>query len=31
MAPIRLTIFRVVIKRFGRYCGVRPLTQAFDA
>jgi hypothetical protein len=30
MAPIRFTIFRFVIKRFGRYRGVRPLTQAFD-
>ena len=30
MAPIRFTIFRFVIKRFGRYRGVRPLKQAFD-
>ena len=30
MAPIRFTIFRFVIKRFGNYRGVRPLTQAFD-
>ena len=30
MAPIRFTIFRFVIKSFGRYRGVRPLTQAFD-
>lgn len=31
MAPIRFTIFRFVIRRFGRLRGNRPLTQAFDA
>jgi hypothetical protein len=30
MAPIRFTIFRFVIQRFGRFRSVRPLTQAFD-
>lgn len=30
MAPIRFTNFRSVMERFGRYRGIRPLTQAFD-